>query len=170
MDFRQQLAATYDAHADALFGFLLNLLRDKEQAREVMQELFKKLAQQPDRLQRARDMRSFLIRMAHHLAIDLIRRRDTRERHHDQARSENAGLFAPATDPDESSVRSALAEALTELPSDQRAVVHLKLWEQFTFEQIAATLDIPQNTAASRYRYGLDKLRQHLRPLYDELK
>ena len=60
--------------------------------------------------------------------------------------------------------------ALGELPSEQRAVVHLKLWEGLTFEQIAESLGIPMNTAASRYRYGLDKLRQRLRPLYDEIR
>ena len=59
--------------------------------------------------------------------------------------------------------------ALGELPAEQRAVVHLKLWEGLTFEQIAELLDLPLNTAASRYRYGLDKLRQRLRPLYDEI-
>ena len=60
--------------------------------------------------------------------------------------------------------------ALGELPADQRAVVHLKLWAGQTFEEIAATLEIPLNTAASRYRYGLDKLRARLRPLYNEIK
>jgi RNA polymerase sigma-70 factor, ECF subfamily len=59
---------------------------------------------------------------------------------------------------------------LGELPADQRAVLHLKLWEGLTFEQIAAALEISPNTAASRYRYGLDKLRRLLRPLYDEIK
>ena len=48
-------------------------------------------------------------------------------------------------------------------------MVHLKLWDGHTFEQIADALDIPANTAASRYRYGLDKLREQLRPLYEEL-
>ena len=62
-----------------------------------------------------------------------------------------------------------MAEALVELPPDQRVVVHLKLWEGLTFEEIAHTLDIPANTAASRYRYGLDKLRERLRPIYEEL-
>jgi len=57
-----------------------------------------------------------------------------------------------------------------ELPPEQRAVTHLKLWEKLTFEQIAETLDIPANTAASRYRYALDKLRERLRPLYDEIR
>ena len=73
-------------------------------------------------------------------------------------------------DPDEQEFRRALAEALGELPPDQRAVVHLKLWEGLTFEQIADALEIPMNTAASRYRYGLDKLRDRLRPLYEEIK
>jgi len=55
-------------------------------------------------------------------------------------------------------------------PEEQRAIVHLKLWEQMTFAQIAESLDIPANTAASRYRYGLDKLQALLRPLYEELQ
>jgi RNA polymerase sigma-70 factor (ECF subfamily) len=49
-------------------------------------------------------------------------------------------------------------------------VLHLKLWEKLTFDAIAQTLDIPPNTAASRYRYGIDKLRERLRPIYDEIK
>jgi RNA polymerase sigma-70 factor (ECF subfamily) len=59
---------------------------------------------------------------------------------------------------------------LAGLPSEQRAVAHLKLWEGMTFEQIAAALELSPNTAASRYRYALDKLRSRLRPLYEEIK
>ena len=55
-------------------------------------------------------------------------------------------------------------------PAEQRAVIQLKLWGGETFEQIAEMLGIPQNTAASRYRYALDKLRERLRPLYDEIR
>jgi RNA polymerase sigma-70 factor (ECF subfamily) len=78
-------------------------------------------------------------------------------------------IFAPAGNPDEEAFRAALTTALAELPEEQRAVVHLKLWEGRTFEQIADALSISPNTAASRYRYGLDKLRERLRPVYDEL-
>jgi RNA polymerase sigma-70 factor (ECF subfamily) len=59
---------------------------------------------------------------------------------------------------------------LAALPSEQRSVVHLKLWEGRSFLDIAAILQIPANTAASRYRYGLDKLRTLLRPIYEELQ
>jgi RNA polymerase sigma-70 factor (ECF subfamily) len=116
-----------------------------------------------------RDKRAFLIRLAHNAAIDLIRRRGTRDKTREQFAAENISPFAPTGNPDEQAFRTALAEALAGLPEDQRAVVHLKLWDGLTFEQIADALEIPLNTAASRYRYGLDKLRERLRPLYEEL-
>jgi RNA polymerase sigma-70 factor (ECF subfamily) len=160
----------YDDHAPALFAFLLNLLRNEADTYDVMQDLFIKLGSRPALLAGVRDERGFLLRLAHNAAIDLIRRRGARERNYNQLAREPAPLFAQSADPDERVFREKLAEALGELPADQRAVVHLKLWEKLTFEAIAETLAIPLNTAASRYRYGLDKLRDRLRPLYDEIK
>lgn len=164
------LERLYDDHAQALFAFLLNFTRDEADTRDLLQEIFVKLARQPDLLRAARDERAFLLRLAHNAAIDLMRRRGTRDKHHDQFGAETITAFAPTSDPDEAAFRQELSVALGELPPDQRAVVHLKLWEGLTFEQIAAALEIPLNTAASRYRYGLDKLRVRLRPLYDEIK
>lgn len=164
------LERLYDDHAPALFAFLLNFTRDEADTRDVLQDIFVKLARQPDLLASARDERAFLLRLAHNAAIDLMRRRGTRDKHHEQFGAEHISAFAPTSDPDEAAFRRELSIALGELPSDQRAVVHLKLWEGLTFEQIAAALEIPLNTAASRYRYGLDKLRARLRPLYDEIK
>ena len=164
------LARLYEDHAQALFAFLLNLTRHEADARDVLQELFVKLARQPETLAPIRDERAFLLRFAHNAAIDLMRRRGTRAKNYEQLAADTAAVFAPARDPDEQAFRQALTEALGELPPDQRAVVHLKLWEGLTFEAIASLLDLPLNTAASRYRYGLDKLRNRLRPLYDEIK
>ena len=164
------LERLYDEHAQALFAFLLNFTRDEDDTRDVLQEVFVKLARQPDLLRAARDERAFLIRLAHNAAIDQMRRRSTRARHQEQFGEETISPFAATADPDEAAFRAELSTALGELPSDQRAVVHLKLWEGLTFDQISETLEIPLNTAASRYRYGLDKLRDRLRPLYDEIK
>ena len=165
-----ELERLYDEHAQALYAFLLNLTRDEADTRDLLQDIFVKLARDPELLAGVRDERAFLIRLAHNAAIDLIRRRGTRDKTRDQFAAEIISPFAPASDPDEQTFRAALAGALAELPAEQRAVVHLKLWEGLTFEQIAEALDIPLNTAASRYRYGLDKLRERLRPLYEEIK
>jgi RNA polymerase sigma-70 factor, ECF subfamily len=160
----------YDEHAQAVFAFLLNFTRHEADTRDLLQEVFVKLARRPELLDGVRDERAFLLRLAHNLAIDLIRRRGTRDKHHEQLAAETLPVFAAGASPDESAFREALGAALCELPAEQRAVVHLKLWEELTFEQIAELLSIPLNTAASRYRYGIDKLRERLRPLYDEIR
>jgi RNA polymerase sigma-70 factor, ECF subfamily len=165
-----ELERLYDEYAQPLFAFLLNFTRNEADTRDVLQVVFIKLARQPDLLRDVRDERAFLFRLAHNAAIDLMRRHGVRESHQEQWAAEPVPLFAPSPDPDESAFREALTEALAELPTEQRGVVHLKLWEELTFEQIGQALAISPNTAASRYRYGLDKLRQRLRPLYDEIK
>lgn len=160
----------YDEHAPALFAFLLNLTRDEHDTRDVLQDVFVSLARKPELMRKMRQERAFLIRLSHNAAIDLMRRRGARKKHHERFEGERDYVFAPVLDADERAFRAALSEALDELPPEQRAVVHLKLWEDLTFEQIAEILDLSPNTAASRYRYGLDKLRERLRPLYEEIK
>ena len=164
------LRQLYDDHAPALFAFLLNVTRSEADTRDALQELFLKLATRPALLDGVLAPRAFLLRLAHRLAIDAHRRRTTRAHAVERAAAEPPALFAPTADPDAHSFREALAAALGELPEEQRAVVHLKLWEQMTFAEIAAALGIPANTAASRYRYATDKLQALLRPIYDELQ
>jgi RNA polymerase sigma-70 factor (ECF subfamily) len=164
------LERLYDDHAQALFAFLLNFSRDENDTRDVLQEVYAKIARRPELIRGARDERAFLIGLAHNAAIDLMRRRGVRDKYHERFGVEEISPFANGTDPDERAFRAGLSKALGQLPSQQRAVVHLKLWEGLTFEQIARILDIPANTAASRYRYGLDKLREVLRPLYEEIR
>ncbi len=165
-----ELERLYDEHAQSLYAFLLNFTRNEADTRDLLQDIFVKLAREPKILSGARDERAFLIRLAHNAAVDSLRRRGTRDKTREQFAAEIISPFAPAGNPDEQTFRAALADALAELPPDQRAVVHFKLWAGLTFEQIAAALEIPLNTAASRYRYGLDKLRERLRPLYEEMK
>lgn len=157
------LARCYDAHAKGLFAYLLNLTRQEEDARDLLQETFLRLARQPDLLKTARSERAVLFRIAHNLAMDLHRRRTVRDRFLQDEAARDSLPFVPADEPEEAAFRAEAARALSKLPPEQRAVLHLKLWEGFTFEQIARVLEIPPNTAASRYRYGLDKLRTHLR-------
>ena len=164
------LERLYDGHAQALYAFLLNFTRSEADARDLLQELFVKLTRQPWLLDGVHEERAFLLRLAHNGAIDSTRRRGARERSRDRLAGEMETVFAAPGHPDEHAFRVALSEALDTLPEEQRGVVHLKLWEGLTFDAIANLLGIPLNTAASRYRYGIDKLRERLRPLYEEIK
>lgn len=164
------LERIYDEHAAALFGFLLNFTRSEADTRDLLQEVFRRLIERPALLAGVRDECAFLLRLAHNAAVDRRRRRATRDHTAERLAERAEDVFQPTTDPDEAAFRRELAAALGELPVEQRAVVHLKLWEGLTFDAIAEALGIPLNTAASRYRYGLDKLRARLRPLYDEIR
>lgn len=167
------LGQLYDDHAASLFAFLLNLTRDLADTRDILQEVFRRLATRPGLLDGVRDERAFLLCLAHHVAIDLVRRQDARRRAHArfaEEPGEPVDLFARNSDPDCATVQSTIALALGELPEEQRLVVQLKIWEGLTFDRIGQVLGIPLNTAASRYRYAMDKLRLRLRPLYDEMQ
>ncbi len=166
---RHILEELYDEHASALFAFLLNMTRSEPETRDLLQEVFLKLAKDPQLMDGVANPRGFLLKVSHNLVLDSARRRGTRQKNYDQLAVEMSGIFAPSGDPDEVEFRRTLAEALVELPGDQRFVVHLKLWEGMTFDEISKALSESPNTVASRYRYGLDKLRSRLRPLYDEI-
>jgi len=162
------LEQLYDENVQALFAYLIVLTRKDADTRDILQEVFYKIAKNPAVLNGVRDRRSFLIRLAHNSAVDLMRQRQSRENRHNRFSAESSAIFEPSSEADEQTFREELSRALNDLPEDQRIVVHLKLWENLTFEAIAEILDISANTAASRYRYGLDKLRERLRPLYKE--
>jgi RNA polymerase sigma-70 factor (ECF subfamily) len=65
----------------------------------------------------------------------------------------------------------AAMNCLQNLPTEQREVIVLKIWHELTFEEIASIQEISPNTAAGRYRYGLQKLRECLKEQdYEELE
>ncbi len=64
--------------------------------------------------------------------------------------------------PSETPAEREAMRSLAGLPREQREVIVLKIWHEYTFEEIGELLEISPNTAAGRYRYGLQKLRRHL--------
>jgi RNA polymerase sigma-70 factor (ECF subfamily) len=158
-----QIATLYDAHAPALFRFLMTLCRQEADTRDLLQEVFLRAARrQAGEL--LRDPAAWLFRTARNLHIDHTRRHGARDRAmqrlaQEPKQQEDTG--DPAEDDTASPLR--IAEAIAALPEEQRTVLHLKIWEGLTFARIGEVLDIPANTAASRYRYALENLRTLLR-------
>lgn len=160
------LERIHDEHVAAMFAHGMSLLRDEAAVRDVLQDVFLKLAAgrvTPDGMD---SERAYLQGMVRHAAIDRLRRLKVRRDHAETATPE---MFEACPDPDRDAFRRQLEAALEMLPAEQREVVVLKLWQEHTFEEISRICGIPPNTAASRYRYGLDKLRTLLRPVYEEL-
>ena len=124
------------------------------EAEDVLHETFAALMQ---RDQPPEQPENYLIRAFRNRALNYRRslwRRLTRE-------LESERWFERAED--ETPAERAAMQCLAALPADQREVIVLKIWNRCTFESIGSLLDISPNTAAGRYRYGLQKLRSQLR-------
>ncbi len=150
----------WDTYASCLLAFATSLLRSRHDAEETLQNVFVKIARNRTRLAAARSLKAYLFTMTRNEAMTLARRRSRREIPIDPA----AFGLLPATpaDPPAPEEAEAAARHLAALPEKQRTVVVLKIYEEMTFAQIAVSLKISLHTAASRYRYGLEKLRQRL--------
>lgn len=96
-------------------------------------------------------------------AIDLGRRHDRRARREEASAPENDVWFDSAVHDRETAML--LEEAVRTLPPDLCEVITLKIWGGQTFAEVAATLGIPQGTAATRYRTALGLLKKSLSPV-----
>lgn len=162
------LEQLYDAHASALFRYFQGFVRAEADAKDLLQELFMKLAAQP--LPRVESSKAWVWRIAHNLAVDWLRRARSRQTAEDAGVPDASAWFHTGPDPDAAEFARHAQTALGSLPPEQQSVAFLKLWQGMTLDEIATAQGIPLNTAASRYRYALDKLRTALSPLYQEIK
>jgi len=152
------LERLYDAHAPALHRFLSAFLGEAGDADEALQRLFVRLARNPRRLLRARRLDAWLFLRARGEALDLLRERRRRRARFVPLDAAAGGQTADGR-PGPSAGAVTAAEALARLPEAQRAVVALKVFEGCTFAETAARLGIRSNTAASRYRYAMERLK-----------
>lgn len=143
------LSQLYDRHAPALYRVLTTILSSHEDAEDALQETFLKLLD--GKMHGAQNVRAYLFASARHIALDVLRRRKREKTH--------------AVEIDETTQKSSddLWHLLQALPLEQREVVALKVFEEMTFAEIARVVKTSPNTVASRYRYGIEKLRQMLR-------
>ena len=165
----RELERLYDTYAEGLFRYFMTFVECAADAEDLLMELFARIANQSLPTAEAKE-KAFLFRSAHNLAIDRQRSRRTRQQAIEATKADSAESCQACEDPDASLFSSQLSESLGRLPLDQRLIVQMKLWDELTFEQIASVQGITANTAASRYRYGIEKLRSLLRPLYEEIQ
>lgn len=157
-------------HAQGVHRFVWALTGDEALAGETVQEIFVKLARDIAPLSQARSEKAYLYRMARNAAFDALRRRGAREHAAREWAAEAPRWFEPRTgDAEEVAFLQQLTASLGGLPDEQRSVIHLHLWERLSFREIGHIHGIPTQTAASRYRYGLEKLRALLEPIRSEL-
>ena len=148
-------------HGAGLVLFARQWVPDRADAEDVVQDAFVNFWQSRHRVL---DPAAYLYASVKHCALGWLRGRQRRSRREMVAAREEVinqeTLFAGSVEGEER--RAMIEAALRRLPEAQREVLVMKIWGGLTFPQIATALRISANTAASRYRYALAKLREEL--------
>jgi RNA polymerase sigma-70 factor, ECF subfamily len=145
----------YDQHGPALVAYACTFVTDGAAAEDVVHQVFLRLLStevaMPD------VPVAYVYRAVRNAALNARR----------------SGLRNTPLDPESSifehrggnrEAALALQKVLAELPEEQREAVVMRVWSGLTLEEVAAATGAPLNTAASRYRYALEKLREKLQP------
>ncbi len=150
-------AELYDRFGWRLYRTALGMLGLREDAEDIVQEAFMGILQSRHRLVDVQDLTAYLFTALRRAAGRCARRR---ARAGGLPEAVAGALAAPADRKDHSGPCSErLERALSSLPAEQREVISLKIDGELTFAQIAQVIGVSTNTAASRYRYALEKLR-----------
>lgn len=146
-----------DDHAPGFLLFARQKARSEADAQDLVQEAVVETSRRCDDHQPP--PLPLVYATIHRRAIDLARRQERRAAREQAVFDPGAVAWFDTTVEDRERA-NLVQNALNRLPEMYREVVTLKVWGELTFSQIADALGIPANTAASRYRYGLEELRK----------
>lgn len=149
-----EIEALYRRYGPALLLFATAITGERSRAQDAVHQVFLKLIEDGN-LQRVTDKKAYLFTCVRNAVLN-----DTRYLQRTVSLEPEAAWFT-VSDRD-SAAEMTLRRALWSLPIEQRQIVVLHLWAELTFLEIAEVLQINPNTAASRYRYALAKLREQL--------
>ena len=150
----------YLKYKDDLLTIARSLVYDIDVAEDCLQDVFVQLASDGSKIHS--NLKGYLLSCIVHRARDYLRRRDTRFNCQVNSRTHRMSSPNPANVLAKNDENERIIRALEKLSLEQREVVVLHLQSDMTFRQIATMLEVSINTVQSRYRYGMDKLRQLL--------
>jgi RNA polymerase sigma-70 factor (ECF subfamily) len=158
------LAEAYRRHAGAVFGLSRRLLTDNARAEEILQEVFLRLWEHPERFDPERgSLRSYLLAQCHGRSVDLLRSETSRKRREaqDLRRTAESG-YDLEHEVWDLTVAERVKGAVDALPEAERRAIELAYFGGHTYREVAALLQEPEGTVKSRIRAGLRRMRDEL--------
>ena len=146
----------WDRYANDLLAYLQAILCSLHDAEDVLQTVFVRIIRKRHRLAGARNLDAYVYRIARNEAVRMIGRR---KRDKTARPVKEPWLIASESRRELDDWAELLQVALGRLPQPQREVIVMKIYRQKTFMEISRLLGLSPNTVASRYRYGMEKLR-----------
>ena len=160
----EALEEIYRRHAGAAFGLAQRICNDRALAEEIVQEVFVRLWNDPDRFDPARgSLRSYLLAQCHGRSVDLLRSETSRRRREEKDHRRTAeGGYDLEREVWDLALADHVREALDTLPEAEREAIRLAYLGGHTYREVAMLLDEPEGTVKSRIRSGLKRLRGEL--------
>jgi RNA polymerase sigma-70 factor (ECF subfamily) len=157
-------AEVYRRHAGSVFALAHRLLWERSLAEEMVQEVFLRLWEQPDRYDAVRgSLRSFLLMDTHARCVDRIRADSRRkEREERTARAEMVAHYDLDLEAHDLDVAEQVRDVVSTLSDAERRAIELAYFGGHTYREVARILDQPEGTIKSRIRTGLMRLRAQL--------
>lgn len=146
---REGVQRLYERHGRGLLAYACSFVSSFAAAEDVLHQVFERLLRGDLTISGAPV--AYVYRAVRNTSLNMVRARAG------DVNLEGGWLESPSG-MEHTAVE--LQSALRELPEEQREVILLHIWAQMTFEEVAEALGIRPNTAASRYRYGVSKLRE----------
>jgi RNA polymerase sigma-70 factor, ECF subfamily len=165
---RSAFAALYDRVTPQVLGVALRVLRDRTLAEEVSQEVMVEVWRKSDRFDPDRGTASgWITTLAHRRAVDRVRSEQaSRDRDERVSRRDQPRAFDDVADQVEVSLDHwQVRRAMADLTDRQREAIELAYFAGHTYRDVARVLGIPEGTAKSRLRDGLNRLRGSLADL-----
>ena len=158
------LAEVYRRHGGATFALARRLLNDRQLAEEILQEVFLRLWNTPERFDPERgSLRAYLLAQTHGRSVDLLRSEMSRRRREEREARESPD-FGDDIEREviDLTVSEKVKEVVAGLPTDERKAIELAYFGGHTYRQVAVMLEAPEGTVKSRIRSGLRRLRTDL--------
>ena len=158
------LAQLYDRYRAILFGLLMRILNNREEAEDVLQEVFLQVWRKAEDFDENRGRPfTWLVTLARSRGIDRLRTLAARERVAEAgAREPSEEISDAVTDAFKSEQRGLVSDALAKLPDEQKRPIMLAYFEGLTQSEIATNLGAPLGTVKTRMRTGMIRLRELL--------
>ena len=158
------LAQLYDRYRTILFGLLMRILNNREEAEDVLQEVFLQVWRKAADFDESRGRPfTWLVTLARSRGIDRLRTLAARERVAEAgAREVSDEVSDAATDAFKSEQRGLVSDALAKLPDEQKSPIMLAYFDGLTQSEIATRTGAPLGTVKTRMRTGMIRLRELL--------
>jgi RNA polymerase sigma-70 factor (ECF subfamily) len=145
-----------------LYSFASRILQNREEAEDVVQEVFVKLWQMKDEMERVRNREAFAMTMTRNLCLDKLKKKRVLSLDDDSNQYEGTSDSDPLKEIQVNDAFELVKHIVNQLPDQQRMIIQLRDIEGYTSEEVAEILDINQNTLRVNLSRARQKIRENL--------